>query len=49
MKAAALCEISYPDFVAISRQYVKYYRKTAPRQYAKFTRKSLLSNYAVLP
>ena len=43
------CVISCPDFVAFSRENVKYYRKTAPRQYAKSTRKSLLSNDAVLP
>lgn len=48
-KLRRFAEISYPDFVAISRQYVKYYCKTVPRQYAKFTRESLLSNYAVLP
>ena len=31
------------------REYIKYYRKTAPCQHAKFARKSLLFNYAVLP
>ena len=42
-------EILCPDVVVLSRQYTKYYRKTAPSQCAKFTRKSLLFNYAVLP
>ena len=49
-ECGALRKILCPDFfVKVSRQYIKYYRKTVPRQYAKFTRKSLLFNYAVLP